>query len=355
MLDVQPERYALGRVKRNVDANAIVQRMIAKRRREQHVNPDEIQSQITKQVFFRYNSVNLVLGKRGSGKTYAVLTEIMKLPVLDCSEFKQIFYITTKLHDDTVEFFRPLIDSVGMKFTWVDTRDALATIESLEMLKQILSEPEFLRANPEDADQLANTMGYESYEEMQELLDGRLPHTIIMFDDCIGLFKKESALGAKLFQNRQSRITYFLMLQDITGISSSIKGNIDSLMLFGKFSPQKIRVLKQHIAETGFTYEQYTELDEKDYVWLDFKTNNFAIYKRQSEDTTNGHVEISESSGISNGTRWQQYEKKVSYQKVFPSRPTITEPDTEPDTTEPDTNPDTDTTEPDTNPDADVD
>ena len=269
------------------------------------LNPDEIQSPIAKNVFFRYNSVNLVLGKRASGKTFNVLRELVKLPVLNHGEFKQIFYITNKFHDDTVEKIKPAFEKVGMKFTWVDTSQALETIQCIEMLKQMLAEPEFLEAYPEAADALATTIGYSSYREMSEILRGRLPHTIILFDDCLGLFKKDTALAAKLFQNRQSRITYFLMLQDITGISSSIKGNIDSLMLFGGFSSQKLNVLKQQIEETGYSFDDYRKLQRMDYVWIDFKTHSFETHKSNFEEKTNGHVKTCESSGISNGKGWR--------------------------------------------------
>ena len=38
---------------------------------------DELQTQIHPEVFFRRNSVNLLIGKKGSGKTYNVFREII--------------------------------------------------------------------------------------------------------------------------------------------------------------------------------------------------------------------------------------------------------------------------------------
>ena len=48
---------------------------------QKQANPNEVQEIIDDEIFFRYNSVNLVIGKRGSGKTYTTLREILKLPL----------------------------------------------------------------------------------------------------------------------------------------------------------------------------------------------------------------------------------------------------------------------------------
>ena len=49
---------------------------------DQYDNSLEIQSSIDDRIYFKFNSVNLVIGKRGSGKTYTVMREILKLAYL---------------------------------------------------------------------------------------------------------------------------------------------------------------------------------------------------------------------------------------------------------------------------------
>ncbi|KAA6385867.1 MAG: hypothetical protein EZS28_018605 [Streblomastix strix] len=50
----------------------------------------------------------------------------------------------------------------------------------------------------------------------------KYPHTPVLFDDAMSIFKnKQLPLFKKLFKNRQSRITYFLCLQDIIGLDAN--------------------------------------------------------------------------------------------------------------------------------------
>ena len=74
--------------------------------KQRDLDPQEIQSKIDENIYFRYNSVNLVIGKRGSGKTYTTLREILKLALTGHKEYTQIHYITDKARDDTVDKFK---------------------------------------------------------------------------------------------------------------------------------------------------------------------------------------------------------------------------------------------------------
>ena len=65
-----------------------------------------------------------------------------------------------------------------------------------------------------------------------------------------------------LFENRQPRITYFLALQDTTGIGTQIKQNIDSLFFFGGFSRLKFSHMFSQIS---------TDVDKED-LWRGYMT-----------------------------------------------------------------------------------
>ena len=113
-----------------------------------------------------------------------------------------------------------------------------------------------------------NPLGVQNY-----LMDDdveQLPHTVVIFDDCIGLFAKNTTLARKLFENRQARITYFLLLQDVTGLSASMKANVDSLRLFGGFPRHKFNVLTYQMPHIDVTYEDYAELDQHGWLQADF-------------------------------------------------------------------------------------
>ena len=187
---------------------------------DQYDNSLEIQSSIDDRIYFKFNSVNLVIGKRGSGKTYTVMREILKLAYLmkqydangwdDEVRYTQVYYITDKLRDDTCQRAQYYIENkTSMQFIWEKTENALDLIQYISMIKAFLADPsqydEDLQ-NPEFIHECMDVINYHP-PDTDEGRKQPLPHTVIIFDDCIGLFNKYSPLSKKLFENRQTRIT----------------------------------------------------------------------------------------------------------------------------------------------------
>ena len=244
------------------DINEDVDRLI--RSQVKKPDDDELVSEIHPDIFFRRNSVNLVVAKRGSGKTFTVLRELLKCMMLGHDEYTQLYYVSDKENDDTVSKLQPLLERY-IDFIWIETKDALTLFKAIEFGKANLDEPEFR----------------ESFKA-ESLPHNKTPHTFILFDDCIGLFNKTTDLARKLYQNRQSRITAFLMLQDVNGLSASMKANIDSLVLFGGFPKHKYQVLVYQMPPIDdFTYEDYSELSPQDCVIIDFASGTYELRYRK--------------------------------------------------------------------------
>ena len=243
---------------------------------------DDMQNLINDQIFLHYNSVNLVIGKRGSGKTYTTLREILKIPVElgDRNKFTQIHYITDKARDDTVEKFIPAFKKCGFYFNWVSTSNAEQLIRTLTALKGMISDPEWIAENEHD-----NELACEALNCSPKTKG--IPHTIIIFDDCIGLFSKATSLSKLLFENRQSRITYFLILQDVQGLSPSMKANIDSLTLFGGFPKHKFLTLFYQLPPVDLDFDTYATLDSKDAVRIDYLESSVKFLIRNKRCQTN--------------------------------------------------------------------
>ena len=223
---------------------------------------DEIQSLVNPDILFRYNSVNVVIGKRCSGKTYMIGREILKLALLPSMPYTQVYYITDKERDDTFEFIQKVCPK-EFQICWIKTENAVKLIETMAKAKAKLMNSEWCAEHPDDVQAFRKALNADDSEEM--------PHTLIVFDDCIGLFKKDSALSKKLFENRQSRITYILALQDVSGISPSMKANVDSLVLFGEFPKHKFSLM---IYQMPFiddcNWENYSTLSKNDYMFVDY-------------------------------------------------------------------------------------
>ena len=245
------------------DIDTVVDRLISQ---QSHTKKKrgELVEMIHPDIFFKFNSVNLVIGRRGSGKTHMVLREILKCKMLGIREYTQVWYVTDKERDDTYEKLEKLLED-KIQLNWITTKEAPQLLDVLEKGKANLAEhPEFREClNCED------------------LPPSIIPHTFIVFDDCIGLFSRTTALAKKLYQTRQSRVTAFLMMQDVQGLNPSMKANVDSLILFGGFPKHKFCSLFYQLPPVDFSYEQYWALRQQDYALLDFVDGDVNIVYRQ--------------------------------------------------------------------------
>ena len=228
----------------------------------------ELQTVIHNDLNFRRNSVNLLIGRRGSGKTYNVFREMIKLNYVPNHGYSQLIYVTNKLSDDTFHKMKKLMSIDIVKVTYDDVQECLTKItEAKEDYAEIITK------------QLANHLDDEYASSLLETLsinDFKTPviHTAVLFDDAIEVFKnRKSVLYRMLFENRQPKITYFLCIQDPIGIDASIKSNIDSAWLFGGFSSQKFSYIFNQLNspyDREIVFERYRELTKNQALMFDY-------------------------------------------------------------------------------------
>jgi hypothetical protein len=130
--------------------------------------------------------------------------------------------------------------------------------------------------------------------------DAETSHSIVVFDDCMGAFKKNGALLKKLFESRHPNITYFLITQDPLGVPSEIKTNIHSLVLFGGLPKQKIRYLAHMvpgITDSTEFWQAYQKLSDHDFIYLDIRNPHCKIeinHRAIKENPDDGDEELEE-------------------------------------------------------------
>ncbi|KAA6380332.1 MAG: hypothetical protein EZS28_024139 [Streblomastix strix] len=88
----------------------------------------------------------------------------------------------------------------------IEAKAAYDTVVEKHLINQLTSDSK---------QDIHSTIGVENFKM-------KYPHTLVLFDDAISVFKnKQLPLFKKLFKNRQPRITYFLCLQDIIGLDAN--------------------------------------------------------------------------------------------------------------------------------------
>jgi hypothetical protein len=167
----------------------------------------QLQSIIDPELIFRRNSINLYIGRRGSGKTFNVLRELIKLSNLPkMGGYNSFIYCTDKTNDDTVN---ELLSMVKLKTRLVSYKDMPQFLADLVDAKNAYGE--VLEKG------LLDDTTDKCVKDLMTALDlscwgEPLSRTVILYDDGINVFKntRNKKLPDLLFQNRQPRITYFL-------------------------------------------------------------------------------------------------------------------------------------------------
>ncbi|KAH7830562.1 uncharacterized protein MONOS_1524 [Monocercomonoides exilis] len=240
--------------------------IVNRRNREAELDiTHEIQSDIHPDLFFKRNSVNLLVGGRGSGKTYSVLKELAKVSALD--ELYQEYDVTPELHFGGYSLFVYVSDKSSdqtfermkkfIEFPIVQVRynEALKTLTDISNAKELYRDIYNRKQQDESVvNAVLETLHIDDFSQP-------VHHTAVLFDDCMEMFKKKDGIFRLLFENRQPMITYFLCLQDPKGICSEVKANLDTLWIFGGFSKLKF----------NYVYYQLQTYQDRDALWEGYK------------------------------------------------------------------------------------
>jgi hypothetical protein len=198
---------------------------------------DQLQSVIDPELLFRRNSINVYIGRRGSGKTFNVLRELIKLSLLtDKGGYNSFIYCTDKTNDSTVN---ELLSLVKLKVRVVNYADMPVFLTDLIDAKNAY----------QDAIEkgVLYKLSNATYADILTALDlnqlvNTTPHTAILYDDAINAFKNKKfhSLLNLLFQNRQPRITYFFRMQDGFALPPQVKRNMDTCIVFGGYNDNQM-------------------------------------------------------------------------------------------------------------------
>jgi hypothetical protein len=194
---------------------------------------EQLQSYIHSDLNFKRNSINILISRRGVGKTFAVMKELIKLSHLpNCGNYSQFVYVTDKLNDSTVN---ELIKLIKIKTRVVKYDDAYKVLKDIMETKtayeQVIDKNLQDKLTDTSRTNILSTLDIDDF-------NNTVPHSAILFDDAINIFKepKFKQLKNLLFQNRQPRFTIFICLQDIFSIPPQIKRNADSVWIFTGFT-----------------------------------------------------------------------------------------------------------------------
>jgi hypothetical protein len=206
-------------------ADRLIQKVLARTNNEQ-----TLQTTIHPEISFKYNSINLLVARRGVGKTFNVMKELIILSQLpDNGGYTTFLYVSDKTNDTTVN---ELIKLIKLKVRQVSYQDVLKVMEDIIDAKSALEDA--IRKDVVDDLTEKTVEDLKSTLDLEDIHVTEIPHTAILLDDAISILKdpKNKKLTNLLFQNRQPRFTIFICVQDVFGLPPNIKRNCDAIWIF---------------------------------------------------------------------------------------------------------------------------
>jgi hypothetical protein len=209
------------------------------------------------------------VARRGVGKTFTVMKELIKLSYLpDCGGYTTFVYVSDKTNDETVN---ELIKLIKLKVRQVAYVDFLPVLKDLIDAKNAYSDVLDKNIMNEITDKARDDL-FATLDLNEWVFD--IPHTAILLDDAINILKENKYKEVRdlLFQNRQPRLTVFICVQDIYGIPVQIRRNCDSVFIFaGMTDRMAFGMMLNQLGINGLiNWETYRRIQYRGILLVDY-------------------------------------------------------------------------------------
>jgi hypothetical protein len=224
------------------------------------------------------NSINILVGKQGLGKSYTALKEIIKISFVDPNTHLLIIVNSQGASNDaTFDVLKPCF---RIPFIFVKYNDAENYVENFLRYKDLY--------NQIKTEHLENDIVDEQYQELCQVLhinSLQLPflNTIIYFEDCANnkLFKQAASYFQHLVATcRHNGLTFFFATQFWKGIPTDLKANATTVYIFRDFSKQQVNYILQQTPlkhENRRVYAIYQKLRNHDKLVVDTITGKIIL------------------------------------------------------------------------------
>jgi hypothetical protein len=203
----------------------------------------EVQSMIPNTNIYQ-NSINVAVGKPNSGKSVALLCEIIKISQLH--QPSHLLVVVNKdgsPNDPTINLFRPDI-TIPIVF--------IARSEISSYLKQLLEYKDLY--NEVKANHLVGKIEDSQRDEMFKNLfitdySKTYLHTLIFIEDSgkSKVFKEGGYLSSILVECRHIQCSFFITIQSWKMISPDLKSYIGTIFIFTGFSRERLRYIYRQL------------------------------------------------------------------------------------------------------------
>ena len=230
---------------------------------------------IHRDINIYYNSVNIFVGKQGSGKTLSAVEEIIKISHVPNAAHLLVYVSKTgDKKDVTFESLRELID---IPIAYVSQDDAEEYVNALLNYKQLY----YTIRNEHLEDRIIDEQRNDIFKALK-VNDFNCPmlHTLILFDDIANnklLANEKSYFNNLMTTCRHNHVSFFLNVQFWKSLSTTIKSNVSTVFVFGTYSKEQLRYITHQITmNKSFDelYDEYRFMDKHSKIIIDCNNGN---------------------------------------------------------------------------------
>ena len=230
------------------------------------------------EVFLKYSSINVFLGKQGKGKTFTMFKELVKLSLIN-SDVHLIVIVSKDGRID--ETFESIKNNITIPYITVNYDEIVEYLNDLVFYKmiydKIISEHLMDKIDDQQINDVLSFLHLDNFEKssLQE---------IIIFDDAAYkaiLTSPKSQIISMIHEARHYKFIFCFCVQGIKAIPLPIKEQMTTLFLFSGFINQKLPTIYQQSGITSIDYNDfktlYHKLNEKDYILVDCRKGTFNV------------------------------------------------------------------------------
>lgn len=241
----------------------------------------ELINEIDPEIPTKYNSVNVFLGRAGSGKSFNILQIFAKISQV-CPRTHLIIYInkTGEPNDRTYsEIFKDLIK---IPIICCSYNEAVPTFDNIRRYKELYQQIK--------DEHLENKIHRDQRKEIFQNLyiqdfDQDWLHTIVYFEDAhknpLIYGKKDLYFISQLPLFRHDKVSYYFSLQVFTQFPTDIKTQITDLFLFPGYSSRQFKFIVGNLnitKDVNKILQKYQSLNKYGFLQIDNEDGKIEVF-----------------------------------------------------------------------------
>jgi hypothetical protein len=237
-------------------------------------NKDSLQREsilkIAPDVHTYQNSINILVGKQGAGKTFTALREIIKINYADPN--LHLVIIINKdgsPNDKTYDILKPMFQVPVIFLSYDDATTIIETMLDYKELYNTIKEQHLEhRIDPTQVDEINEVLFIRDFSRP-------FLNTVLYFEDCVNnkLFARPTLYFPQLVaKSRHHGLIWFFAVQFWKGLTTELKANATTIYVFRSYSNQQINYILQQTPlryELPKVYKVYKQLHNHDKMIVD--------------------------------------------------------------------------------------